>query len=220
MITLGRITQHADADGVDKPRLVQPHICVDSGCDLVVQSAAMTWQSQVQELFERIQRELHAVIEGIDPLLLDEPPAPGANSIGWLAWHLTRSHDRNVSELQGREQLWILEGWHTRFSREPDPAETGFGHTPDQAAAFRSPESGVVLAYHDAVVDMIHQYLAHAPEDDLDREAFRPTFGDTRTVQQRLAGVVTDALQHVGQLAYAKGILEAVRNNSSGPESR
>ncbi|GBE24530.1 dinB superfamily protein [bacterium BMS3Bbin02] len=171
-------------------------------------------------LFERIQREFHAVIEGIDPLLLDEPPAPGANSIGWLAWHVTRSHDRNVSELQGREQLWILEGWHTKFSREPDPAETGFGHTPDQAAAFRSPEPEVVLAYHDAVVDMINHYLTHAPPGDLDREVFSPTFGDTRTVQRRLVGVLTDALQHLGQLAYARGILEASRDDFSGPESR
>lgn len=178
------------------------------------------WQPPMLALFERIQREFHAVIEGIDPLLLDEPPAPGANSIGWLAWHVTRSHDRNVSELQGREQLWILEGWHTKFSREPDPAETGFGHTPDQAAAFRSPEPEVVLAYHDAVVDMINHYLTHAPPGDLDREVFSPTFGDTRTVQRRLVGVLTDALQHLGQLAYARGILEASRDDFSGPESR
>src|SRR5262245_42422749 len=67
------------------------------------------------------------------------PPGPASNSIAWLAWHLTRSHDRNISELAGDEQLWITEGWHARFNRAADPTETGFGHSAAEAAAFRVP---------------------------------------------------------------------------------
>jgi hypothetical protein len=61
----------------------------------------------VADLVHRIQRDLVAVLTNLDPALHDRAIAPGANTIGWLAWHLTRSHDRNVSELRGAPQLWV-----------------------------------------------------------------------------------------------------------------
>ena len=157
----------------------------------------------------RIQSELHALMRSVDLGQINQPPAPGANPVGWMAWHLTRSHDRNMSELLGREQLWIAEGWHTKFGRDPDPADTGFEHTPADVAAFNCPHPSLILDYHDAVVNMILDYLENAPPDDLDREAFSPTLSNTATVQQRITGVLVDALQHLGQIGYAKGMLES-----------
>jgi hypothetical protein len=48
---------------------------------------------------------------------------------------------RNISELAGQDQLWITEGWYAKFSRAPDPTETGLGHSATEAAAFRAPNS-------------------------------------------------------------------------------
>ena len=95
--------------------------------------------------FLRIERELAQVLNGLTIEDLNRQPAPDCNSIGWLAWHLTRSHDRNMSELMSEEQLWIKDKWHARFNRAPDPSETGVGHTTEQAKAFRSPESEALI---------------------------------------------------------------------------
>jgi hypothetical protein len=64
------------------------------------------WRALYRDLVERVERDVTAVLDGIDPLLLDASAEPGTNSIGWLVWHLTRSHDRNGSELLGAPQLW------------------------------------------------------------------------------------------------------------------
>lgn len=167
------------------------------------------WTTLVTAMVVRIQRELHAVLRSTDVRGLDLPPVRGANPIGWMAWHLTRSHDRNVSELLGREQLWIADRWHARFGRDPDAADTGFGHTPADVAAFNSPDPGVLLDYHDAVVNMMLGHLEDPPADDLRREVSSPTLSNTATVEHRISGLLVDALQHLGQIRYAAGMLEA-----------
>ena len=48
-------------------------------------------------------------------------PAPGANSIGWLVWHLTRVQDDHVADLLDEEQLWTTGPWAPRFGLAPDP---------------------------------------------------------------------------------------------------
>ncbi|MDD5191345.1 MAG: hypothetical protein PHE50_09945 [Dehalococcoidales bacterium] len=62
-------------------------------------------------------------------------------------------------ELMGKEQLWISDKWYLKFSRLPDPGETGVGHTTEQARSFISPEINVIMDYHRAVVQRIEEYI-------------------------------------------------------------
>ena len=112
----------------------------------------MKWQDLVLDQFLRIELELGFVLDGLSVEDLNQQPAPDCNSIGWCAWHLTRSHDRNMSELMGLEQLWISGKWHARFNMAPDPAETGVGHTTQQAAEFNCPSLQLIKDYHRAIV--------------------------------------------------------------------
>ena len=169
----------------------------------------MEWQSFIIAIFERIAQELEHTLDGLTVDDLNQQPSPGGNSIGWLAWHLTRSHDRNISELAGEEQLWTSQDWYAKFNRQPDPSETGFGHSAEEAAAFRSPDGKTVLEYHHAVVKRIKDYIRdRLSETELDREAYSPTFDKTWPVRVRLLGIINDGLQHVGQAAYARGLIK------------
>ena len=67
----------------------------------------------------------------------------------------------------------------------------------------------MILDYHDTVVNMILGYLEDAPADDLRREVFSPTLSNTATVEERISGFLVDALQHLGQIGYARGMLES-----------
>jgi len=167
-----------------------------------------TWQALVGDLMHRIAADLDAVLDGLEPAALDEAVAPHTNSIGWLLWHLTRSHDRNVSELRGTPQLWLADGWHARFGRAADPRDTGYAHTAAHIAAFRSPTPEIIRGYHQAVVRLVDAYLAEAPAADIARVTISPTLGDTRSVQSRLVGVLVEGLEHVGQAALLRGMLE------------
>ena len=169
----------------------------------------MKWQQFVMEQFLRIEDELGQVLKGLTVEDLNTQPAPDCNSIGWLAWHLTRSHDRNMSEIIGKEQLWIADKWYVKFSRAPDPGETGVGHTTDQAAAFRSPDAAVVLEYHHAILKRIENYItSELTEKELERESWSPTLKTVKPVSWRIAGVVQQGFLHVGQAGYVRGMLK------------
>jgi len=169
----------------------------------------MEWPQLVMDIFNRISQELEGVLDGLTTDEINQQPRPDGNSIGWLVWHLTRSHDRNMSEVAGKEQLWTSDGWHARFNRPPNPAETGYGHSAEEAAAFKVPDSNTILEYHHAVVERIREYInGNLTETDLGRESESPTLGSVNTVRQRLVGVLNDGFQHVGQAAYVRGLLK------------
>jgi DinB superfamily len=166
--------------------------------------ATVDWRSLVAAQLRRVQIELHDCLTGATVADMGAPIAPGVNPPGWLAWHLTRSHDRNFSEIAGRLQLWTNDGWHARFHRPPDPNDTGYRHTREQVHHFEMVEGDVVLAYHDAVVAMALLYLHRAPADDLARVSLSPTLTTSFTVQERLVGVLNEAMQHLGQIRLSR----------------
>ena len=169
----------------------------------------MEFQLLITDYFIRISDELDGVLDGLTIEDLNEHPAPGSNSIGWLAWHLTRSHDRNLSELYGKRQLWIKDKWHREFGRAPDPSETGVSHSPEEMAAFESPDGKTILEYHHAVLERAKKYIENnLSEVELKRRAKSPTLKNTRTVRGRLLGIVSEGFQHVGQAAYVRGSIK------------
>ena len=168
----------------------------------------MTWQEMIMDIFDRIAAQLAQVLEDLTPKQLNQQPARDANTIGWLIWHLTRSHDRNMSELMGLEQLWISEGWYARFNRRPDPSETGYRHTAKEMKAFKAPDSLTIMEYHRSVLERIKDYIGDQLEESvLEQEMYSPTFNSSSPVYRVITGVINDALQHVGQAAYVRGLI-------------
>jgi hypothetical protein len=162
------------------------------------------WQSLTLGLFRRVRDDLRTSIDGATADELDR--RLGSNSIGWLVWHISRGQDRNLSELTGSTQLWLADGWAARFDRPADPADTGFGHSAEQAMAFRSPSPGLLLAYHAATHELAETYLANAPDDDLTRLVVSPTLSNTHPVEERLTGQLQDSSAHTGQIALLRGL--------------
>jgi len=168
----------------------------------------MEYQLLIIDLFVRISNELERILEGLSVEDLNKHPQPDSNSIGWLAWHLTRSFDRNISELYKKQQLWIKDEWYAKFGRRPDPNETGFGHSTEEMAAFKSPDGKNIIDYHHAVLERIRLYIENnLSEIELKRRYKSPTLKDVNTVRGRLQSIINDGFQHVGQAAYVRGLI-------------
>ncbi|MET7622273.1 DinB family protein [Streptomyces sp. NPDC005408] len=165
------------------------------------------WQRLTLGLFRRVRSELIKSVDGVEDAALDWRPSPGSNSMGWLAWHVARGQDRNLSEIMGDSQRWLSEGWAGRFGRPADPSDTGLGHSAAQATAFRNPGSQVLLAYHGDVHELAEDYLSAAPCGDLGRTVVSPTLGNVHTVEERLQGLITDSFAHLGQIALLRGLM-------------
>ncbi|MFC2032652.1 DinB family protein [Chloroflexota bacterium] len=164
----------------------------------------MEWKQLVIDIYVRISQVLEQALEGLTLDDLNQRPHPDCNSIGWLTWHLTRAQDRAISDLMGEEQFWIKDHWHDKFNRTNDPTDSGFGHNSEDVAAFKSPDSRTLLNYHHAVLERTKRYISNLSETDLKRELNNPI---SPTVSARLVGVISDNLQHAGQVAYLHGLL-------------
>lgn len=168
----------------------------------------MEWPELIMDGYGRILQVLEKALDGLTPEDLNQQPEPGCNSMGWITWHLTRIQDDHIADLMGAEQLWVSGGWHSRFDRPPNTTDTGFGHHPEDLAAFKSPDAGTLLGYHRAVMERTKRYIATLSISDLDRELNEPRFQPLPTVGVRLVSIMSDNLQHAGQVAYLRGLLK------------
>jgi hypothetical protein len=157
--------------------------------------------------FSRVRAVVDEVIPGRPGGALVWRPDGESNSLGWLAWHLTRVQDSQLAELAGSEQVWTSGGWYERFDLPLDPGVTGYGQPPEEAGALPIRSAELLTAYHDAVSRRTSAYLATITEADLDRivdDSYRPPV----TLGTRLVSVLADDLQHAGQLSYLAGLLD------------
>jgi uncharacterized damage-inducible protein DinB len=167
----------------------------------------MDSQDLLIDALGRVEESMRTTLDGLSPEQLAFRPAESANSIGWLAWHLTRVQDDHMSELAGRAQAWVEDGWHARFNRPSDPDDTGFGNTPEQVGSLRPESAQVLLDYYAAVHQRSVEYVRSLTGADLERvvdERWDPPV----TAGVRLVSVVNDCTQHVGQMAYVRGLIE------------
>lgn len=160
------------------------------------------------ELYGRIPPLARAAVEGLEPARLTEAPRSGANPIGWLVWHVARVEDAHGAEILEVDQLWVGGDRAGRFGLEPDPSNHGYGHTPEQVAAVRPESSEALVEYLDAVHDRTVAMLEGLSPSDLDRIVDR-SWDPPVTLGVRLVSIADDALQHVGQAAYVRGLLGA-----------
>jgi hypothetical protein len=159
------------------------------------------------ELYGRIPPLARRAVEGLDADGLTWAPAPGANTIGWLVWHLTRVQDHHVAEILDVDQIWVGGNRSARFGLDPDPADTGYGHSPAEVAAVRPDGPGVLVDYLETVDERTRSMLAELGADDLDRVVDR-SWDPPVTLGVRLVSIADDCLQHVGQAAYLRGLLD------------
>lgn len=158
------------------------------------------------ELFGRIPPLARDAVRGLDREQLAARPEPGANPIGWLVWHLARVQDHHVAEILDVPQVWTEGEWAGRFGLEPDPDNTGYGHSGDDVAAVRPDGPDALTGYLDAVDRRTRSMLEQVGAADLDRIVDR-RWDPPVTLGVRLISIADDSLQHAGQAAYARGLL-------------
>lgn len=166
----------------------------------------MEWHDLLADGYGRLPEFLESVLKGLTQDDLDWQPRDDCNSIGWLVWHLTRQQDAQIAALLGEDQLWIKDGWHSKFGHPADPRDIGFDNTPEQVSAFRTPDTQTLLNYHRAVVERTKRYLLTLSKTDLDRELNEPMFQPLPKVGVRLISILDDSLLHAGQAAYVRGL--------------
>ncbi|MGW2639001.1 mycothiol transferase [Streptomyces sp. NPDC001348] len=158
--------------------------------------------------YGRIQEEVHAVLDGLGPDDLHARPAPDSNSVAWLVWHLTRVQDDHVADAFELDQVWLSQGWEKRFGLDLPRQDTGYGHSPAKVAKVRVESADLLTGYYDAVHEQTLGVLRDLPAKDLER-IVDDRWDPPVSMGVRLVSVLSDDLQHVGQAAYLRGLLQS-----------
>ncbi len=159
------------------------------------------------DAFGRVRGIVHRVVEGLGPEQLSFRVDDETNSIAWLIWHLTRIQDDHIAGVAGTEQIYTSAGWVDRFALPFDVSDTGFGHSSDEVTAVRVESGELLTGYHEAVFDQTLRFVESLTDADLARivdESWDPPV----TLSVRLVSVISDNLQHAGQAAFVRGIID------------
>ncbi|MGO9457227.1 MAG: mycothiol transferase [Acidimicrobiales bacterium] len=159
------------------------------------------------DAFQRVRDGVHPVVQGLTPEQLTARLNGHANSIAWLVWHLARVQDHHVSDAAGTEQVWTAGGFERRFGLPFEPGATGYGHGPKDVAAVKVASGELLTDYFEAVHRATLRFVERLTDADLDR-VVDTSWDPPVTLGVRLVSVIDDDLEHVGQAAFVRGLLE------------
>lgn len=156
--------------------------------------------------FERVRGLVKRAVVGLGVEQLTFRSDSDANTVAWLIWHLSRVQDDHVADAAGTDQVWLVDGWRSRFALPFDEGATGYGQSSAEVGAVTA-SAELLMGYHEAVCDRTVRYVATLTDPDFDRvvdHAWNPPV----TLGVRLVSVLSDDLQHAGQAAFIRGVAE------------
>ena len=159
----------------------------------------------IKMALHELHRSLVREVRDLSPEQMAYRPAPEANSINFLTWHLTRTEDavfRRVASGQATPSLWEREQWYQRFGLELRDSGTGF--TFEQVEAFK-PDQELLLGYCQRVFDAVMAGLDSLTEDDLDRVP-NPDRPQNSVGQMLQSIVIGHGYNHLGEVRTVKGL--------------
>ncbi|WP_068053407.1 mycothiol transferase [Nocardia xishanensis] len=169
----------------------------------------MTSAQLLTDGYERVKEVVHEAVDGLGEDALTFRIDPGANTIAWLIWHLTRVQDDHLADVAGTEQVWTAKDWYGRFGLPLDESATGYGDGPGDVAVIRAPAE-LLTGYYDAVHDQTLAFVRELSDKDL-AKVVDVRWDPPVTLGVRLVSVISDDLQHAGQAAFLRGVFDRTR---------
>ena len=157
--------------------------------------------SFISQSLRQVNLRLLATCEGLTEEQVLWRPAPYANNIGFILWHMARAEDHLISQLGNGHSLWASEGWYGKFHQPigaPDPGDKmGLQSLP-------IPELEVLTAYARSIHRQTETFLSTLAIEELDEHPFSDQ--PERTPASSLRHLITHKNNHHGQIDYIRGL--------------
>lgn len=158
--------------------------------------------SFISDCMAQVHLRLMATCDDLTTEQLLWRPAPTANNIGFILWHLARNEDTRITETGNLgEDVWAAGSWHERFDQPvtaPDPGDR-MG-----LRQLTIPSLEILVGYAEEVHQRSMGYVSGLTEDGLDQppDPTRPE----HTRGGSLRHLVTHKNNHHGQIDYLRGL--------------
>jgi len=164
----------------------------------------MDFRDVVKMGLEEYTQDLKKALDGLTAEERRFQPGPDSHHIDFAVWHIARVEDGWMNRgIRRGAQIWERDGWAEKLGL-PE-RDSGFGYTSEQLANFPTYDPGLLMEYYDAVrVDTL-LLIDSLTGADLERPP-NPGRDAQNTIAKILAHVLIEEAQHVGQIAYLRGL--------------
>lgn len=132
-------------------------------------------------------------------------PAPEANSINFLVWHIARKEEavfQRISPGAIVSTIWEREQWYEKFGL--DASDSGTGFTASQVEAF-NPEIDLLLAYCERVFATVMEGLDQMTQANLE-EVPNPDRAHITKAHMIQSILIGHGYSHLGEVRTIKGL--------------
>ena len=147
--------------------------------------------------------DLERALEGLTQEERRFQPTPESNHIDFIVWHMARVEDSIVNRrLRHDSHIWESDGWYERLALRREGI--GEGLSAQQAANLPAFSLDDLMDYYNSVRCGTLLYIDSLTDADLNRipDPERPYW----SVAAILGHLIVEEAQHVGQIAYIRGI--------------
>ena len=129
-------------------------------------------------------------------------PAPTANNIGFILWHLVRNEDTRITNTGDLGvDVWATGSWHEQFGQPVTAPDPGDRMGLRQLAI---PSLEVLVGYAEEVHQRTSGYISGLSDNDLDQPPDPSQPENTRAGSLR--HLITHKNNHHGQIDYLRGL--------------
>ena len=163
----------------------------------------MDFRNIVKVALDEYTDDLRRAVDGLTAAERRFQPTPDSHHIDFVLWHIARVEDNWVQEFgRGVESVWERGVWPAKLGL-PEQGN-GWGYTAEQVAELPQFDLDLLNEYAEAVRAGTIEFLDGLSPDDLNR---RPDpKGPQNSIGRMLSHVIVEESQHVGQVAYLRGI--------------
>lgn len=164
----------------------------------------MDFRDVVKMGLDEYSQDMEKALDGLTPEERRFQPGPDSHHIDYVVWHIGRVEDGWMNRgIRRGTQVWERDGWDKKLGL-PE-RDNGFGYTAEQVADFPTYDSSLYMEYLAAVRKDTLALIEGFTDEDLDR-APNPERDPTNTIAKILSHVLIEEAQHVGQIAYIRGL--------------
>ncbi len=146
------------------------------------------------------------LLKAVDSLTNEErrfQPTDESFHIDFAVWHMARTEDGWVQHFAGRNFVWRRDCWFEKIGLPEE--DEGYGYSAEQVSNMPKFDFKGILDYYEAVRHETNKYIAGLDEETLDHIP-HPDILPRYTVGRMFSHLIVEEAQHVGQIAYLRGI--------------
>lgn len=167
----------------------------------------MSIHTLLNDAASRPEQAAGPVLDGLSSEVAHRLPDGRGNSIAWLLWHAARQMDVQTVALSGGASVWDSGDWATKLGVERGADDFGFGDSLQDVAALHVSDVPALGDHLRACTKALLAYLDTLDDAALD-EVIDDSYDPPVTRGVRIVSIFDDAVVHVGQASYARGLLD------------